>query len=666
MCRPQLVISAIIAVTLTAGCRQAPEPKDTLYDCAKFEVYADSIVRGDVTYKAISPTEITNAWKTDSLPANMPVLSSPQKLAEALYNKGNCESPSFSPTEIYLSLAAIYPAESMDALRNRQSARDAAWAAAAWEVYCVTGDKKWLREAYEIITAQLRSTHTISQSQIPHLMRGVPTYLTPTDAFYPAWMEQADRLQTISAGANALRAHSHEIAAKMAEILHLYESEHRIAASASMNAINDNLWIPNLGYYGEYMYGDYYPILSHTTDNMANSLCILFGIATPEMAQSIMRQSPMLSTEVPMTYPAIKPGIEKSATLQALWGICAAKVRNETAMRAATGMIWDMAVDHPVPSQWQGLVMKGLFGMSFTPEGINMSPFVPSQFDGLKKIDNFRYRDAQLTIALQGTGDRIAGFMIDSVSCSAHTIPATLKGKHIVEITLSNNNLPTYTLPVSPDMTVPPTPTIQWTTSTDAKITDFVSGYSYGVYINGTFLEEIHEDTYAYSPTEPTVIDIVPIADNEYIGFAPRSHVIAPGNSMIIIPATSITPRRTPLHLIPHRETATNYIELAARHNTRITFYVNAPDDGSYFVNIGYSNGTTETGLRTLSVNGSDYGILVCPPGERNDWVTVHRSSTLTVPLKAGFNKLALTYIHTTLLLNKIILLKKQSSINPQ
>lgn len=113
------------------------------------------------------------------------------------------------------------------------------------------------------------------------------------------------------------------------------------------------------------------------------------------------------------------------------------------------------------------------------------------------------------------------------------------------------------------------------------------------------------------------------------------------------------------MHLIKHRETATKYIELAARHNTRITFYANAPEAGEYFINIGYSNGTTETAMRTLSVNGKDQGILVCPSIQPNDWVTVHPSNTISVKLNAGPNQLALTYINTTILLNKITLLKK-------
>lgn len=663
-----------MAVVAT-GCRRVLPLKDTLYDCDSFEVYTDSLVRGDKVFRAISPTEITHAWKTDSIPADAVSYSSQQLMADAMFNKSMQEVPMLTPLEIYLSQAALHPRESMEALRELvrkgriecpgypMTADNAAWGAAAWEIYCVTGDKKWLREAYDIITATLRNEYAATRSALPALRCGAPEYFLPTDDFFPGWMQPIDRLQTISTGVNALHAYTLQIASEMAKELKLKaEMEHKNSSGATRNAINDRLWIPNLGYYGEYLYGNYYPILSHTADNAANAFCILFDIATPEMAQSIVSRAPILPDGVPLTYPVIRKSPLPEPTMQALWGISAAKARNVDVMRAATGMLWNIALDHPTPSQWQAMVMKAFFGMKFTPDGIRLTPIVPTQFDGRKTLSHFRYRDAELTISLLGTGDKVAGFMIDSISSSTHIIPADLTGKHSVEITLSGNLIPDAGMTLVKENTLPPTPEIKWRKPTEAQITNFVKGYSYGIYLNGTFLEEIQTDNYTYEPTEATVIDIVPIADEEYIGFSPQSHVIAPGTSMITIPASTITPRRTPMHLIPHRETATHYIELAARHNTRLTFYANVPEAGEYFINIGYSNGTTDTALRTLTVNGNYCGVLVCPSVSHNDWVAVHPSNTLTVKLNAGANQFALTYINTTILLNKITLLKKTDS----
>lgn len=662
-----LLMSAILA-----SCHKVLPEKDTVYDCDAFEVYTDSIIRGSKIYKALSHTEITNAWHTDSVDPALPSYRSPQLMADALFCKAMHESAYFTPLQIYLSLAALQPAKSMEALRALVvkgrvartdfpiTASNGAWAAAAWEIYCVTGDRKWLREAYDVLISTLRHDQQVNISSQPPLVFGAPDYLAPIADYYPGWMKPIDRFQTISTGVNALHTYTYDVLSEMASELGLKDAaDYKKTANSLRGAINDLLWIPNLGYYGQYMYGTYYPILSQATDQIANSLCVLFDIATPEMATSIVARSPMLPQGTPLVYPSINTPKTSSPLVQALRGISAAKTRNENAVIASIGSLWNIALDHPIPAESQAMVLKGLLGMQFTSKGITFAPIIPYHFTGKKTLHNFHYRDAELSISVQGTGDKIAGFFIDSISTSPAFIPASITGKHQIDITLSGNNLPLNQISMVEPVTLPTVPDVKWTLPGTATIKNFKSGYSYGVYINGTFLEEIQTASYSYTPTAPTVVTITPIAEQEYVGFASRSHVIALEGTEINIPASSITPRRTPLHLIKHRETATKYIELAARHNTRITFYANAPEEGEYFINIGYSNGTGETAMRTLSVNGTDCGLLVCPSLDRNDWVTVHPSNTLTVKLNEGPNQLALTYINTTVLLNKITLLKK-------
>ena len=204
----------------------------------------------------------------------------------------------------------------------------------------------------------------------------------------------------------------------------------------------------------------------------------------------------------------------------------------------------------------------------------------------------------------------------------------------------------------------PPMPRIYWSDERNGKILNFDPATTYEIYVNGILSENLNAANYTLSDTGTAVIDIVPVA-NGVSGFAPRSHISAPPSARIHIPATAITPRRPPLHLIRNRDTASHYIELAARHNTRLTFYVQAPDDGEYFINIAYSNGTTETAMRTLEVNDFYAGTFVCPAGNHNDWLTTSSSSTLLTRLVKGVNKLSLTYVNSTILLHDIYLLRK-------
>ncbi|MCM1137534.1 MAG: hypothetical protein NC221_02520 [Duncaniella sp.] len=660
-------------IILLVSCKEQSPVKQSIYSCDEFEVYPDSLVRGKISFNAMSPWEISNSWNNTSRHESQLSFFSAQPLGDALFNKATTEKPSFTPLQIYLSLAATHPHESMDALRALVkggiiispdfpvAASNCAWAIAAWEVYCVTGDKSWLREAYKVITSTLRRQLPVVVSQLSPLIYGASEHLIPYSEFYPEWMSPINRFQTISTSVNAFLSQTYTVLIQMADELGYADiDDYHKRASEIRSKINDLMWMPNLGFYGQYLYGDYYPILSHSTDQIANSLCILFDIATPEMASSIVARSPILPQGAPLVYPAIKSTNAENPLVQVLRALSAAKVRNEKAIVAAVAAMWNIAVDHSIPAESQSLVLKGLLGMAFTPKGISFSPMLPSLFPGRKTLSNFRYRDSELTISVRGTGDRIAGFFIDSVSKSPAFVPADLVGKHNIDITLSGNDLPETNVTMVPTLTLPETPVLKWVTPSSAHISNFKLGMSYGIYLNGVFLEEIQSDTYTYTPNSTAIIDIVPIADQKYIGFSPLSHIIAPLEARINIPATSITPRRTPLHLINHRETATKYIELAARHNTRITFYANAPEAGEYFINIGYSNGTGETAMRTISVNGKDVGILVCPSLSRTDWVTVHPSNTLTVKLNAGPNQLALTYLNTTILLNRITLLKKE------
>ena len=74
---------------------------------------------------------------------------------------------------------------------------------------------------------------------------------------------------------------------------------------------------------------------------------------------------------------------------------------------------------------------------------------------------------------------------------------------------------------------------------------------------------------------------------------------------------------------------------------------------------MGYSNGSPRCALRTLSVNDDYAATLVFPPRRPLDWISVFPSTTALVRLKAGPNKIALTYIQGTILLNRISLLRK-------
>lgn len=81
------------------------------------------------------------------------------------------------------------------------------------------------------------------------------------------------------------------------------------------------------------------------------------------------------------------------------------------------------------------MVHSGLFGLKYTGAGLTFAPNLPAGW-GDVTLRNLRYRDADLTITLRGAGTTIRSVTIDGQPSRAE-IPATLKGAHTVEITLT-------------------------------------------------------------------------------------------------------------------------------------------------------------------------------------------------------------------------------------
>ncbi|MDE5689584.1 MAG: hypothetical protein K2I38_02675, partial [Duncaniella sp.] len=560
-----------------------------------------------------------NAGRTggnDSLHRTV-VYTSAGRMADALFAAALADTSALTVADVRLAGAFLRPEESMAALRAEVAdgcirAEDfpkvsdiGCWAIAAWELYCVTGSRQWLKEAYDILTASIRRQWKQPSGRIAPLVCGqLPRIDNPAD-YYPEWMTAMDRYQTLALAVNVSQAAAHAVASRMAGELRLYaEREHQIPFSALRSAINDRLWIPDEQRYGQYLYGVYYPVLSAVSDSRANALCVLDGIATAEIAEALVSAMPVYRDGVPDLCPQINPATGSYSPLtQALFALAAAKVRNPQAFVLGVASLMNMAVEGNLTSEWPAVVCKGFFGMDFTPDGIDFRPIVPAAFGGAKTLTGFRYRDAVFDIVMHGTGDRIATFAVDSVSLETPRLPATLEGHHRVDITLSGNDLPEPGVNIVERRDLLHVPRLRWSDDgRSVEIMDFDPEIRYSLFENGVMTQALSSERYSLPPSGPSVTAIVPSLAGGLTGFSPRSHVYAPGQSEITILASSVIPRRPPLHLIKDRRTADGYIELAARHNTRITCYANAPAAGDYFLTVGYSNGSQRDALRTLSI----------------------------------------------------------------
>lgn len=665
--------------------------------------------------------EISQA-RYDSLTAKYPSFHSDQKIVDATFmmtmdelDQNTVKDGEFAGTfrtgaewqgvwtrdvaySIIMSLAALDPETSVASLRRKVkdglivqdtgtggawpvSSDRVCWGIAAWEIYKVTGDKEWLREAHEVLQNTLEVDMKTVYDQRFKLMHGEQSYLDWREQTYPRWMQPADIYSSMCLGTNVVFAEAFEVLGDMDEALGLTFATHKRMARELRQSINDQLWIPQLGRYGQYLYGSYYPILSQSADNLGQALSVLFDVATPEMAQSVVSQTPIVPFGTSSVYPQL-PDIQPYHNdavwpfVQAFWNLAAAKARNEQAMLAGLGAIWRAAAMFATNKElyvastgdfrgtavnsdaqlWScagnaAMVLRILGGMHYLAAGgIEFHPVIPACMTGDKEIKGLRYRDAVLDITIHGTGDRVASFLIDGVSPGERQIvPATLHGNHRVDITMANNRFQAATINLTKQEWMPATPIVKWK-GLNATFENFVPGISYGVYVNGVFVEEIETASYSLVAQSPfDAVAFTPIRGQHYVGFTMRPHDNFKPGAVTKVYADSLGITGT--HLIKDAEKAKRFIELTATKNTTLDFRINVPQAGQYFVDVRYANGSgpvntdSKCAIRTLLVGGVEAGPLVMPQRGVDEWLSTGFSNPLLVTLQQGDNLLSINYV---------------------
>ena len=368
------------------------------------------------------------------------------------------------------------------------------WAVAAWEIYKVTGNKDWLQQAYLIIKNSIDDDVNVAYDKITGLVKGESSFLDWREQTYPKWMQPADIFESECLGTNAVHYQANKVLSQMAVILKQQKTADKHAAIAEQikNGINKYLWLPEKGYYAQYLYGRNYKIASPRSEALGEALCVLWDIADKAQQKQIIARTPVTDFGIPCIYPQI-PGIppyHNNAVwpfVQTYWMWAAVKAGNEKAVLKSIGdiyrpaamfltnkenfvaengdfagtqinssnMLWSLSGDISI-------VHKVFFGIRFNANGLSFEPFVPKALSGKRSLTNFTYRDALLNITMEGFGDRIAAFTMDGKLLAKPFVDINLKGAHAIHIKLANNSfgdntinsLPVYfTLPV-PDLSL--------------------------------------------------------------------------------------------------------------------------------------------------------------------------------------------------------------------
>ena len=81
------------------------------------------------------------------------------------------------------------------------------------------------------------------------------------------------------------------------------------------------------------------------------------------------------------------------------------------------------------------MVLNGLVGMKFSEDSLSFSPFLPEEINSLQ-LKDLVYRNAKLNISIKGKGSRIETFSVDGIRQSNFSIAAAIKSNHTIEIVL--------------------------------------------------------------------------------------------------------------------------------------------------------------------------------------------------------------------------------------
>ena len=560
-----------------------------------------------------------------------------------------------------------------------------AWALAAWELYCVEGDRAWLRSAYDVIRRSAEADLLTAYDPETGLFRGESSFLDWREQSYPRWMDAKDIYQSQALGTNAIHYATYRILAEMARTLGEPAARYDDAADSVRRGMNEHLWQPRRGYYGQYRYGRNYPSLSPRAEGLGEALCIIYGVAPPGQRELLARRMPVVPFGVPSFWPYIPDvppyhnagiwpqvvgfwawasaeagnaaGVEHS--LASIYRAAALFLTNKENMVASTGHFegTELNSDRLIGSVAGNLatVYRVLFGVRARPDRLVFAPFVPRPYGGERTLRGLRYRDAVLTVTVRGFGSAPARVLLDGHPVARAEIPASLKGEHRLEIVL-NDKLPPSSINLVENRYAPETP--RASLEGEWLVWEAVPGAArYAVYRNGCHLADTRRMRARVTRRDGLDEYQVMAADARgFESFLSAPVRVAPDAATVIVEAEGERPEKEVGGF-----TGSGYVSLTTEKNLEIKIPVVAPAAGLYSLDVRYANGSgpvnssDKAAVRSLSVDGRRVGAWVMPQRGTNLWDDWGYSNPLRVRLSAGAHTVRITYTESDRNMNRAV-----------
>ncbi len=697
-----------------------------------YEWRGDSIIQGRFTATAPNSHEIISTyeaqpgyfmpvekqWKLKNDISGYPSLETPSVLHRAIYNMGLDEMVNAVERDttlrtgkewagvwtrdvsysILLSMAYMQPEASRISLMKKVtpdgriiqdtgsggawpvSSDRMIWAAAAWEVYKVTGDRGWLDYIYPIIKRSLDDDLLTVYDKDTGLVRGETSFIDWREQSYPKWMQTVDIYRSLSLSTSVVHAHAWDVLMEIAKI----KGDSKMAATARSRAIglrqaiNRELWMPQKGYYAMYLYGRDNLITNPRAETLGESLAIMWNVADSVRAREITENNPTTPFGPAIFYPQIAdmPSYHNNALwpwVGAWWGLANAKAGNAQGVMESFGALFrpaalfctnkenfrldngDIATELNSSNMlWClagniALTHRILFGLHFDLDGLHIEPFVPEALGDTRTLRNFPYRNATLDITVSGFGSRIKSFKVNGKEQKLSVISPKAKGHLTVEVTMDSEPIPAMKVNHVANASAPLTPVarLEGTTLTWEPI-EYIGRYI--VLRDGKEIATQRSTTFdASAPGEYQVIGVseegIPSFASMPLSTRKAITVEMPGEKTTVTsPEVAYRPE-SPVAGFSGR----GFAELDMT-SAPLTFEFEVPEEGAYSLTFRYANGNgpvnTENrcGIRTVTVDGERAGVAVMPQRGRANWDDWGTTNALHLTLKPGRHTVTVEY----------------------